>query len=243
MNKVLHGDCLELMKDIPDKSIDLILTDPPYEIKNMSMYFNEMVRVLKNSGSVYIFGNKNIIAEYWFSQLKIYKKELLVWYYKNSPKPKGRWRMSMQPIIYGYNKESIFNQDDVRVEYNENTKKLNGRERPSKGRMKETQKYDTSKGALPRDVIECPALTGHLSKERVGHRDQKPLAIIKKLILASSNENDIILDCFMGSGTTIIASVELNRKFIGIEKDEINFNMAKNRIEQYLITREGKLDI
>ena len=229
--EIWHGDCLELMGDIPVGGVDLILTDPPYEIKNMECYFQEFSRVLKNNGSIYIFGNKNVIAEYWFSQLKEKSKELLVWHYKNSPKPKGRWRMSMQNIIYSYRDGSTFNEDEGRVDYQESTKKLNGRVRPSSGRMKECSKYDTSKGALPRDVIECPALLGHLSKERLGHRDQKPIDLIEKLIRVSSNAGDLVLDSFMGSGTTCAAAKNLNRQYIGIEKEKEYYDICVERLK------------
>jgi site-specific DNA-methyltransferase (adenine-specific) len=231
MEKILLGNCLDLMKDISTGSIDLIVTDPPYEIENMTPYFIEMLRCLSKDGSIYVFGNKNMIAEYWFSQLKIDHKELLVWHYKNSPKPKGRWRMSMQPIIYGYRGDSIFNEDEVRVEYKESTKKLNGRIRPSSGRMDKCSAYDTSKGALPRDVIERPALLGHLSKERVGHRDQKPISIITDLVLASSNEGQLILDSFGGSGTTAEVCRRTNRQFIIMELDTVNFDMINERLK------------
>ena len=229
MNNILLGDCLELLKNMKSGSIDLIVTDPPYEIKDMSPYFKEMLRVLSEQGSIYIFGNKNMVAEHWFSQLEIENKDLLVWHYKNSPKPKGRWRMSMQGIIYGYREGSIFNEDAVRVPYKEGTKKLHGRLRPSKGRMDKCLPYDTSKGALPRDVIERPALTGHLSRERVGHPDQKPLSIITDLILASSNEGDIVLDPFAGSGTTGVACINTNRRFILMEKKENYYKIIKER--------------
>ena len=231
MIQLYHGDCLEKMKDIPDGSIDLVLTDPPYEITDMNPFFTEIIRCLSKNGSIYVFGNKNMIAEHWFSQIKIDNKELLIWHYKNSPKPKGRWRMSMQPIIYAYRGDSIFNEDAVRVEYKDSTKKLNGRIRPSSGRMDKCSAYDTSKGALPRDVIERPALLGHLSKERTGHPDQKPISIITDLILASSNEGNLIFDPFMGSGTTGVACKNLNRNFIGIELDDKYFQIAKDRIE------------
>ncbi|MHB9019791.1 MAG: DNA-methyltransferase [Minisyncoccota bacterium] len=219
------------MKRISDGSVDLIVTDPPYEIEDMNQYFTEMLRCLSETGSIYVFGNKNMIAEHWFSQLKIDNKELLVWHYKNSPKPKGRWRMSMQPIIYGYRAKSIFNEDLVRVEYKESTKKLNGRIRPSSGRMDKCSAYDTSKGALPRDVIERPALLGHLSKERTGHRDQKPISIITDLILASSNKGQLVLDCFSGSGTTAHACLKEGRKFIGSELDETYFKKSVQRLQ------------
>lgn len=228
---LFHANCMEIMKDIETGTIDLIVTDPPYEIEDMKPYFTEMLRCLSKDGSIYVFGNKNMIAEHWFSQLKIDNKELLVWHYKNSPKPKGRWRMSMQPIIYGYRGNSIFNEDAVRVEYNESTKKLNGRIRPSSGRMDKCSAYDTSKGALPRDVIERPALLGHLSKERVGHRDQKPISIITDLVLASSNEGQTVLDCFSGSGTTAEVCLRNKRKFIGSELNKANYEMIVERLD------------
>jgi site-specific DNA-methyltransferase (adenine-specific) len=231
--KLLLGDCLELMKNIPTGSVDLIVTDPPYEIENMTPYFLEMLRCLSKDGSIYVFGNKNMIAEHWFSQMKIDKKELLIWHYKNSPKPKGRWRMSMQPIIYGYRGDSVFNEDAVRVEYKESTKKLNGRIRPSSGRLDKCSAYDTSKGALPRDVIERPALLGHLSKERTGHRDQKPISIITDLILASSNEEQLVLDPFGGSGTTAEVCCKTNRQFIIMELELNHFEKIKERLNNY----------
>ena len=234
--ELILGDCMDAMRGISSGSIDLIVTDPPYEIEDMKPYFTEMMRVLSKDGSIYVFGNKNMIAEYWFSQMKIDKKELLIWHYKNSPKPKGRWRMSMQPIIYGYRGNSIFNEDAVRVDYKESTKKLNGRIRPSSGRMNECSAYDTSKGALPRDVIERPALLGHLSKERVGHRDQKPISIITDLVLASSNEGQLVLDPFGGSGTTAEVCLKTNRQFIVVENKECNFDLIKKRIENLAIS-------
>lgn len=222
MNQLHNKDSLVGMKELPKNSVDLIVTDPPYEIEDMSPFFDEFMRVLRPTGSIYVFGNKNMIAEHWFRQLEIPNKELLVWHYKNSPKPRGRWRMSMQPIIYGYfsRDKSVFNEDEARVEYQPATKKLNGRLRPSSGRMDTRKAYDTSKGALPRDVIEHPALLGHLAKERVGHRDQKPLGLIEKLIKTSSNPGDVVLDAFAGSGTTVLASLNCDRQFIAYETDK-----------------------
>lgn len=232
INTTYLGDCLKIIKYIDDKSIDLIITDPPYEIENMIPYYNEMYRVLKTTGSIYIFGNKNMVADKWFTQFQMLYKDLLIWHYINSPKPKGRWRGSMQSIIYGYNsKDSIFNENEIREEYLESTKKLNGRERPSLGRLNKKQtKYDTSKGALPRDVIKVPALLGHLSKERVGHPDQKPLELIEKLMKASSNADNLILDCFAGSGTSGIAAKNLGRNYILIEKEKKYFDIIKERL-------------
>jgi site-specific DNA-methyltransferase (adenine-specific) len=176
---------------------------------------------MKETGSIYVFGDKNMIAEHWFSELHLPYKELLIWYYKNSPKPRGRWRQSMQGLIYGYkSNDSPFYENEARIEYLPATKRLNGRTRPSPGRLRVCKPYVTSVGALPRDVIEHPALLGHLSKERVGHPDQKPIGLIEKLILTSSNRGDIVFDPFLGSGTTLKACIETERTGLGFE---INF--------------------
>lgn len=232
INKIYNQDCLLGMSNLPDSSIDLIVTDPPYEIKDISLYLAEFYRLLKPSGSLYVFGNKNMVAENWFSQCKFAHKELLIWHYVNSPKPKGRWRMSFQAIIYAYKSlNSTFNEDAARVEYKPATKNLNGRMRPSLGRLnKETKPYNTSKGALPRDVILAPALCGHLAKERVGHKDQKPLSLIKKLIETSSNPDDLVLDAFAGSGTIGKACIETKRNYILFEKEYNNYIMALGRL-------------
>jgi site-specific DNA-methyltransferase (adenine-specific) len=229
--EIHHGNCLIGSASIPSSSVDLIVTDPPYEIQDLTSYFQEMIRILKPTGSLYCFGDKNMIAENWFSQLKgIPHKQLLVWYYKNSPKPKGRWRMSMQGIIYGYTNESVFHEDEARVEYLPSTKKLNGRTRPSSGRLKTSKPYDTSKGALPRDVLEYPALLGHLSKQRTGHPDQKPLEMIETIIKASSNPGDLVVDFFCGSGTTLVAAKNTGRNAIGFETQERWVNIIKERL-------------
>jgi site-specific DNA-methyltransferase (adenine-specific) len=220
-NITLHcADCLSILPTIADGSVNLIVTDPPYEILDMTTYFREFVRVLSQSGSLYIFGDKDVVAEYWFRQMNIRHKTLLVWHYVNSPKPRGRWRGSMQAIIYGYKSaDSIFNEDAARVPYTPAAQKLNGRLRPSNGRMSKAMTYDTSRGALPRDVIAHPALLGHLSSERVGHDDQKPLGLIRKLVLASSNIGDTVLDPFAGSGTTLVVARATNRNGVGIERN------------------------
>ena len=232
INKITQGDSKILISQIPDNFFDLILTDPPYEIEDMSPWFNHFSRILKPNGSIYIFGNKNMIAEHWFSQLKMPFKDLLIWYYKNSPKVKGFWRMSMQAIIYAHNGNPVFHEDEARVPYLPSTQKLHGRMRPSSGRMKESKPYNMSKGALPRDVIECPALLGHLAKERVGHRDQKPFSLIEKLVRTSSNPGDMIFDPFSGSGTTAEVCFKNKRNYITFEINPKNVDMGRNRILQ-----------
>jgi site-specific DNA-methyltransferase (adenine-specific) len=231
--RVIEGDCLAIMATMPSASVDLVITDPPYEILDMVMYFAEMVRLLRPSGSLYVFGDKNVVAEHWFRQMKIAHKTFLVWHYANSPKPRGRWRGSMQAIIYGYKSSSlsVFHEDAARVPYLPATLKLHGRMRPSNGRMKKAQTYDVSKGALPRDVILHPALLGHLAVERIGHPDQKPLGLITKLITTSSNPEDVVFDAFSGTGTTLVAALASGRSAIGIEKNSKWVRVIHERLD------------
>ncbi len=231
--EVVRADGLVKMRLLASGSVDLIITDPPYEVKAMEVYFGEMERLLSPMGSLYIFGNKDVVAEHWYSQVHTPQKTLLIWHYKNSPKPQGRWRMSMQAIIYGCKgRKSRFHEDEARVPYLPSTKKLHGRTRPSKGRLQTAEPYDMSKGALPRDVIEHPALLGHLSKERVGHPDQKPLGLIEKLIRVSSSKGDFVLDPFAGSGTTVLAALRSGRRGLGFEIDPKWARVAKRRLRQ-----------
>ena len=230
---IVEDDCLAHMATMADGSIDLVVTDPPYERLDMSDCFAEFLRLLRPSGSLYVFGDKNVVAEHWFRQLKIRHKTLLIWHYANSPKPRGRWRGSMQAIIYGYKSASasMFHEDAARVPYLPATMKLHGRPRPSRGRMPESRPYDVSKGALPRDVLLHPALLGHLSSERLGHPDQKPLGLIAKLVAASSNPGDIVLDAFAGTGTTLVAAQQLGRSAIGIENDHNYVSTMRKRLD------------
>lgn len=232
LSRIVHGDCLMGMRQLAAGSVDLIVTDPPYEILDLSAYFVEMVRVLKLAGSLYCFGDKDVIAGHWFAQVPLAKKTMLIWHYKNSPKPKGRWRLSHQGIIYGHHPKSPFFEDEVRVPYTEGAKKLNGRMRPSSGRLNEAKAYDTSKGALPRDVIEVPALLGHRSHVRYGHPDQKPQELIEQLIRASSRPGQIVLDPFGGTGTTAAAAQTLDREFLTFEQDKRWVDVIRTRLKE-----------
>ena len=221
--QIYHGDCRQILPKLG--RFDLLLTDPPYEM-------TELPECLWGIAScAYIFGDKRQVAENWYRQTRYPNKDFLVWYYRNSPKPKGRWRMSMQAIIYGWEDGIAFDEDAARVEYTPSAKRLNGRMRPSSGRMETAKAYDTSKGALPRDVIEWPALLGHLSRERVGHRDQKPVELIKRLIQTVPDARRII-DPFGGSGTTAVAAAELGIPCVLIEDDLTDCQMAMARFSE-----------
>lgn len=201
MIKLLHGDCLELMKKIPDKSIDLIITDPPYGIGVTKMklgnarnqgfhrgdwdnfipdkaYFNEMLRISKNQ---VIFG-----ANY-FCKLLPDSRGWIVW-----DKNNGASSFADGELIY------------TSMDYPLRIKKVHW--------VGSAPKWEDTKGKI--------------------HPTQKPVEIIKYCIDYISKKNNIIsvLDPFMGSGSTGVACINTNRNFIGIEKDDKYFEIAKNRI-------------
>jgi site-specific DNA-methyltransferase (adenine-specific) len=217
-------------RDVKMPLSDLILTDPPYNITDMSDYFSLMITCMNPNASLYCFGDKRVVASEWYRQIPLVGKDILVWHYNNSPKPKGRWRMSMQLIIYAWKGMPYFDENSARIPYSKAAEKNRGKVRASLGRYLNASSYANSPGALPRDVIECPALVARLAVERVGHPDQKPLALISKLIIASSKPNDMVCDPFAGSGTTLVAAQQAGRRAWGAELDERNCEMAAKRL-------------
>jgi len=227
MNLML-GDCLERMKEIPDGSVDLILADPPYYISKKSNFS-------KGGGNSDKYGSISIDFGEWdkgdgidfnllFTEFKrvlkingtiimffdIFKMESI----KNiADKLKFK-----QPRIGFWNKTNT-------VPINSNINYLsNCREyfisfcKGKKGTF--NSKYD--KGVYDYAIVG--------GKERTKHPTQKPIGLMSDLIITNSNEGDLVLDCFMGSGTTGVAAKNLNRKFIGIEKDAGYFEIAKQRL-------------
>ena len=219
--KLFHGDCLEVMKNIPDNSLDLIVTDVPYKVisggrptaKNQpggilskndgkifehndiepSEYMSELHRVLKEGTHCYIFINFiNLTSMITEAERVGFKMHTLLVWKKNNKTP-SRWYMKNQEYILFMRK---------------------GRAKPVK---------DGGVG----HILEFDNILGNKL-----HPCEKPVDLLELLIKNSSNENDIVLDCFMGSGSTGVACINTNRKFIGIELDEKYFEIAKERIEK-----------
>jgi DNA modification methylase len=218
-----QGDCLELMKDIPDKSIDLVVTDPPYlQVKGgcKSKIFNvgirekssKVVSQMSDFGEYQIYKfldtvkpKMKVFNAYIFcSRLQV--PYYLEWALKN--------KMNFDILIWDKMNHGLISRTHFapNIEYiiRINKKGLNKLENKTSYYQK-IKKYKR-----PQNKI---------------HEAEKPIDLLKEFIELSSKENDTILDCFMGSGTTGVACKELNRSFIGIELDEKYFEIAKNRIE------------
>lgn len=245
------GDNLELLKLLPEQHIDLIYCDILYNtgkkfkdyddnlgspMEAMDWYrprIVEMKRVLKESGSIYLQCDCRLVHYLKVEMDSVFGldnfKNDIIWCYKSpSGTVKNKYANKHDNILF-YTKSSkyIFNVDDVREKYAENTIKQAENKNISFGRETKLN----SKGKTPTDTWEIPVLNS-MAKERVGYDTQKPKELIDKIIKASSNENDIVADFFMGSGTTGEVAIELGRKFIGCDISEKACQITKERISK-----------
>lgn len=220
MIKLYKGDCLELMKDIPNESIDLIVTDPPYLIKYktnrrknkehdfcseilnddnydlISNYIKECFRILKNDTAMYMFCNCDRV-DYFKQELEktgFNIKNMIIWVKNNHTAGDLKAQFGKQyEILFLVNKgRCLFN------------------------------------GKRITDVWNFDKVSGN----KQVHQNQKPLDLLEQCILKHSKDDDVIFDGFMGSGSTGVACKHTNRRFIGIELDDNYFEIAKKRIEE-----------
>ena len=227
-----HGDCLELMKDIPDKSIDMILCDLPYGttackwdvIIPFDKLWEQYNRIIKPNSVIVLFGSEPFSSYLRMSNIKNYKYDW-IW-----DKKKGGNIMNLKTQPYKVHENiSIFNIH----KYNpimESQKERTGKTY-SKGEANGIKNYGDIRiydKKYPKSIIEIS------NANQIGklHPTQKPVALLEYLIKTYTNENEIVLDNCMGSGTTGVACINTNRTFIGIEKDSTYFEIAKKRIEE-----------
>ena len=228
---LFQGDCFDIMPLIPDKSVQLIILDPPYfevkgdfdfvfESETQYLEFIESViieskRALKQDGSLFLYCSQEMGAYIDLMLRKYFAiKNRLIWYRSGGVSPRKKFKVSHEPLFYCVNDidNHTWNLDGIRVKsiYADKDKRLN------------------PLGKSPDDVWYIPNLVGRKS-EKVDHPTQKPLEICDRIIKCSTNENDIVLIPFAGSGSELVKSKELNRKFIGIEKEPKYYEIACQR--------------
>ena len=238
-----QGDCLELMKDIPDGSIDAIITDPPYgttackwdSVITFEPMWAELKRIIKPNGAIVLFGSQPFTSALVMSNPKMFKYEW-IW-----DKLKGRqpYLAYIQPMK---SHENILVFAKGKIRYNpqmELADKKNMRDRTknfNKGAKDsiwgEQKEYITKKDErfrFPQTTIKISGQSKEINNQRL-HPTQKPVALLEYLIKTYANEGETVLDFTMGSGSTGVACKNLNRDFIGIELNETYFNIAKERI-------------
>lgn len=232
--KLINNDCFTVLKDIPDNSIDLILTDPPYNIAKYSTgnikfdwrsdinndlaewdleelqpekLVGEFKRILKPNGNIFIFCSYNIIGEYH----KAFDPEFdtfqfMVWH-KTNPVPnfrKSSFLNSCELIVSCWNRGHTWNFTNQKDMHN---------------------------------FVESSICMGvERIKDKNGkslHPTQKPVAVLDKIVKIASNENDVILDCFNGVGSTGVAALKNNRRYLGIEIDKTYMAATENRLKSF----------
>lgn len=242
-------DAVTLLRTLPPESIDLVFADPPYNIKKAQwdsfesqkayiewslQWIKEIHRVLKRTGSLYVCGFSEILADIkWSASYLFTGCKWLIWYYRNKANLSNDWGRSHESILhFRKSREFIFNLDQVRVPYNRHTLKYPRHPQAKTSQYGNGKEYTWSphpNGAKPKDVFEIPTISNH-SWEKYNHPTQKPVELLKKVIFASSNENDIVLDPFGGSGTTFAVAEAFNRKWIGIESELEYCEIIKRRL-------------
>lgn len=241
-------DCLSLLKDLADESIDLVLTDPPYfeimkndwdnQWKSEKEYLDwcmewtkECVRVLKPERCLYVWGTTktDTFLKYKLDVLNSFEnlvyQNWIIWSYDWGGRTKKTFARKHEDLfMYSKGKEFLFNADDIRIPY---IMKENVRKGAS----------NNEKGKIPTDVWQKNNHT--TSKEYVGwHPTQKPFALLERIILANTNKGDTVLDIFSGSGSTAIACDNVEREFIGSELSQDYYDKSLERRAMFTELRE-----
>ena len=239
--KLILGDCLEKMKDIPDKSIDLILTDPPFGTTKCSWdivipsepMWEQIKRVIKDNGAICLFGQEPFSSLLRISNINDYKYD---WVWKkerltNIFQVKRRPGKVVELISVFYKNQCVYNpQKTIHTGPKRTNKIKNGKLGKLVDNNESVPKEYSDDGTRnPIEILEFKRdiLTSNL------HPTQKPVALLEYLIKTYTNENEMVLDFTMGSGSTGIAAVNTNRNFIGIELSESYYNIAMNRINEH----------
>lgn len=226
--RVLNADSKDVIKRIPDSSIDLLLTDPPYNLArhstgniplpgrsamnndvaewdmvefNPTEWADEFVRILKPTGNLFIFTSYNQLGR-WYDCLdhRFDTSNFMIWH-KTNPAPKifkAGFLNSCEMIFTCWNKRHTWNFISQKEMHN---------------------------------FLESPICMKPERLSNPKHPTQKPVAILKKIITISSNKDDIVFDPFMGVGSTGVAALELDRRFIGVELEKEYYDAAKERID------------
>lgn len=253
--QLYQGNSFDWLKSLNDASIDLVFADPPYNIKKANwdnfdnqeeyidwsiQWITQVSRVLKPTGSLYVCGFSEILADLKHPASKYFKHcRWLIWHYKNKANLGSNWGRSHESIIHFRKSDSTkLNIDDVRTPYGSHTLKYPSHpqaETSAYGKGVSNKHRDNwiphPKGAKPKDVIDIPTTCNGMG-EKTPHPTQKPEELIRKFVLASSNEGDLIIDPFSGSGTTAVVAEQLNRKWMSCDLDPQYNQWAIERIER-----------
>jgi len=251
VNQVICGDCLEVMKDIPDKSIDMILCDLPYgttackwdTIIPFEPLWEQYKRIIKDNGAIVLTASQPFTSALVMSNIKDFRYEI-IW---EKERPTNIFFLKKQiakyheNIIVFYKKQPTYNPQmekrkgshtQKEKEYDLTKCDNNG----SKTHLK--QIYSYSKDYNPELVYPKSVLKINRDRQKDAHPTQKPVALFEYLIKTYTNEGDLVLDNCAGSGTTGVACINLNRNYILIEKEPKYVDIIRERLKQITNLKE-----
>ena len=252
LDKIIEGDAVEALAKLPDASVQSIVADPPYYnvledeawdtqwktpddyLDWCDLWVSECLRILKPDGLAFIFGQlgkrehtflhlmSRLTRQHRFHDLIIWDRA--VGYDERRDSFTPQYEMV---LVLRKGDQVKFNKDAVRIPYDTKTIEIYLKDRRYKDL--DARRAHLEKGKFATNILRVPSLKG-TSKEKCGHPSQKPLNLIRKLILCSTDEGDTVLDPFLGSGTTAVAAQELSRHWIGIERDPGYLAIAQQRL-------------
>lgn len=248
---IYNLDCLDFLRRLDTESVDTVFADPPYNIgkadwdnfKDQDTYIEwsiewikEASRILKPTGTLYVCGFSEILADIKRPSMEYFEKcKWLIWYYENKANLGNDWGRSHESILcLRKSKEYTFNINDIRIPYNAHTLKYPEREQGKTSQFGESdKKYSWTPnplGAKPKDVISIPTTCNGMN-EKTKHPTQKPEALLRRVILASTAEGELVVDPFSGSGTTAVVATQLNRNFLVNDMNEMYNSWADERVK------------
>jgi site-specific DNA-methyltransferase (adenine-specific) len=255
INQIYNLDCITFLSKIEDASINLAVLDPPYNMHKSEWdtfksqeafldftyeWIDALLPKLKPNASLYVFNtpfNSAYILQYLVSKGLLFQN-WLTWDKRDGMGGAKRKFSNGQETILFFTKSKnhIFNHNAVRIPY-ESTERINHAK--TKGILKNGKRwFPNPDGKLCGEVWHITSerhknkVNGKVQKQ--AHLTPKPLELIERIIKASSNENDLILDCFVGSGTTAVAAARLNRNFICSDKDSFYVDLAKRSLDYHV---------
>lgn len=252
INKIYKMDCMEFLDAVDDESVDLVVTDPPYNMDKADWdtfashddflefsykWLEKAIKKLKKDGSLYVFNtpfNSTFLCQFLVSQGMIFQN-WITWDKRDGMGAAKRRYSTAQETILFFTKSNkhTFNYDEIRTPY-ESKERIAAAAK--KGILKNGKRwFPNPNGKLCTEVWH---FSSQRHKEKINGKTQKllhltpkPHDMIARIIKASSNKGDLILDCFMGSGTTALVAKKLGRNFIGCEKDQNYINFANRLLE------------
>lgn len=250
MFKLWHGDCLELMKDIPDGSIDAVICDPPYgttqnkwdSIIDLDAMWAQLRRIVKPSGAIALFSSQPFTSRLVMSNVKEFKYEW-IWEKSIGANPllcKKRPMKYHENICLFYRRQCTYNPQMTKGKFRNKKPQMYGCKADDNwgGAMREFKGDDNFNNLYyPRSY----QYFSNANQKDKRHPTQKPVALLEYLVKTYTNESDTVLDFTMGSGSTGVACAKTNRNFIGIELDRDYYDIAVNRINEAKEAANGNI--